>query len=419
MRRENAGNSIKLSFLEYHPLTDEIGEQLYFGRTAIASLAQARLIGSMVDGNKGLVANPDFWLADEHQQLVVLGETKSTHNLPLPMKAADLVQQYNNAFANGSPNPSDDQIRHVGHPISQLVGYMILNRCRFGLLTSATRTYFVRIPENQHGDDFVFVSNAWFIGQPNYLRAIAAFYQLASTDNSSRLSPQNRRGWVTSNPPATKQARGRKRTRSGADPGRARTRSRGLLGDDDGPTAGGPRSDGGPHPAINADDMGVANPTGSSCPIESVHFDEIDLTSPLGYGKRGTSFQAQWRDQTVAVKIFDATKPGGQEAFDKEVAAYTHLRDAWGELVAFPKFTSFAFGVWFLGMQMAYPPPAHATSQDWANVLELLEKNHHFRHLDVWRGERGDEWRNLMVLKDDDGGMVRPIVIDLEDYEIL
>ena len=133
---------------------------------------------------------------------------------------------------------------------------------------------------------------------------------------------------------------------------------------------------------------------------------------------RGPCFKLNGGGLTVAVKIFDATKRGGQEGFDNEIAAYTHLRDAWGKLVPFPKFISFAFGVWFLGMQMAYPPPADARSQDWADVLELLEKKYRFRHLDVWTGERGDDWHNLMVLKDD-AGAVRPIVIDLEHYEIL
>ena len=72
------------------------------------------------------------------------------------MAAADLVQQYNDAFENRIPDPSADQIRawsHVGHPMSQLIAYMLLNRCRFGLLTSATRTYFVRILEREQGDD--------------------------------------------------------------------------------------------------------------------------------------------------------------------------------------------------------------------------------------------------------------------------
>lgn len=129
----------------------------------------------------------------------------------------------------------------------------------------------------------------------------------------------------------------------------------------------------------------------------------------------GSSFRAKWRGETVAVKIFDATKPGGQEAFDKEVAAYTRLQDAWGEVVPHPKFISHAFGVWFLGMQMAY---GDAISEDWADVLDALEKKHRFRHLDVWTGERGDDWRNLMVLKDGEG-VLHPIVIDLEHYEIL
>lgn len=363
--RVKAGKKVMLSFDDDHPLTDEIGEQLYLGRTAMASLAQARLIGSMVDGNKGLVANPDFWLSSERQEIVVVGETKSTHNLPLPMAAGDVVQQYNDEFANRSANPSEDQIRvwsHVGHPLSQLIGYMILNRCRFGLLTSATRTYFVRILENQHREDVVFVSNAWFIGQRSYLRAIAAFYHLASNDTSPRLGRQNRRGWAIATPPGMKQARSRKRPRDGEDPGRAYTRSRGRLGDDG--AMGEPRSGGS---QANAE-MVLANPVGSS-PIESVQFDEIDLTSPLGYGKQGTSFRAQWREETVAVKIFDATKPGGQEAFDKELTAYTHLRDAWGELVPFPKFVSSAFEFVFWGcrwrIHLRFMPKAKTGQMSW------------------------------------------------------
>ena len=47
----------------------------------------------MFDGSRGIVANPDFWLANERQELVVVGEVKSTHDLPLPMTEADLVLQ--------------------------------------------------------------------------------------------------------------------------------------------------------------------------------------------------------------------------------------------------------------------------------------------------------------------------------------
>ena len=60
-------------------------------------------------------------------------------------------------------------------------------------------------------------------------------------------------------------------------------------------------------------------------------------------------------------------------------------------------------------MQMANPPPTNAKGVDWAYVLDVLEKIHRIWHLD---------WDDLVVLKDDEG-VVRPIVIDLEDYEIL
>jgi hypothetical protein len=55
---------------------------------------------------------------------------------------------------------------------------------------------------------------------------------------------------------------------------------------------------------------------------------------------------------------------------------------------------------------------------DWGKVLNELETKYKFRHLDVWTGERGDEWPNLMIFKDTKG-RIRPIMIDLEDYELL
>lgn len=230
--------------------------------------------------NKGLVANPDFWVANDNGERVIVGEAKSTHNLPLPMTAGTVVRQYNDAFNNRNNDPSPRQIRawsHVGHPTSQLVGYMILNSCRFGLLTSATRTYFVHIYRSGNGEDVVTISNAWFVGQPNYLRAIAAFYHLANTDNSPSLSRTRRRGWLTTTPPSMKQARNRKRARDGTetDPGRMHTRSKGLDEMDE---------------VLPNFDIDEANLEGS-CPITRVEFDEVELTSPLGFGKWGAHFE--------------------------------------------------------------------------------------------------------------------------------
>lgn len=37
-------------------------------------------------------------------------------------------------------------------------------------------------------------------------------------------------------------------------------------------------------------------------------FAEIDIRDPIGYGSLGTSLSAQWKDELLAVKIFDGTK---------------------------------------------------------------------------------------------------------------
>lgn len=414
--RIEASRAVENSFTDMDELVTEIDEQIYLRRNVMHGLKKAGLIGGFVDGNRGLISNPDFWLSNQGEKLVILGEAKSTQNLPLPMDAGEIVRQYNDAFASKDQNPTAEQVRawsHVGHPVSQLVGYMVLNRCRYGMLTSATRTYFVHIDTQQGGEDIVLISNAWYIGQPGYLRVIATVYKLACSDNKPSLTTRNRLGWVRSTPTQMKESRSKKRVRKGGDPGRRiRRRSTNqqggqspLLGAGTGYAM---------READNLDDATMAK-LGH---IECVDFDEIELRGPIGYGKCGTSFAANWRGELVAIKVFDSTKPGGQEAFNKEVAAYIHLRDVWGNLVPEPRFVSSAFGARFLGMQMAHAPGDGACPQDWAEVLEKLEKKYRFRHLDVWTGERGADWRNLMVIRDKDG-VDHPIVIDLQDFEIL
>ena len=133
------------------------------------------------------------------------------------MESRDIVNQYNEAIASSTGDPTPAQIRawsHVGHPISQIIGYMILNRCRYGMLTSATRTYFLQI-KNIDDTDVVNISDAWFIGQPGYLRAISAMYNLSLNDNQPRLSTRRQRGWKVSTPPSMNMARSRKRARDG------------------------------------------------------------------------------------------------------------------------------------------------------------------------------------------------------------
>jgi len=408
-QKTRAWEDLSMSFSARTLIADEISEQVYLHAHVMTGLQRAGLIGELVNGNKGLVGNPDFWIEDHRgkKRIAIVGEAKSTHNLPLPMGAQDIVNQYNDAVASSSLDPTRAQIlawSHVGLPLSQLIGYMILNRCRYGMLTSATRTYFLYI-DNVDDADIVRISDAWFIGQPGYLRAIAGMYDLAVNDKKPRLSKQKRRGWTVSVPPSMKEARGRKRARDGTDPGRQHTRNT-------------TRQSGQGASGVEATTETSLTRSLDSRRIDMVDFEEIDIRDPIGYGKRGTSFSAQWKDELLAVKVFDATKPGGQDAFEKEIKAYLHLEDAWGQLIPEPRLVSFAFGMWFLGMQMARPPPEGARLDDWGKVLDELERKYKFRHLDVWNGERGDDWQNLMVVKDKEG-RDRPIVIDLEDYELL
>lgn len=49
-------------------------------------------------------------------------------------------------------------------------------------------------------------------------------------------------------------------------------------------------------------------------------------------------------------------------------------------------------------------------------VLDELETKYKFCHLDVFTGEQGSDWQNLMALYDEKGRH-NPIVFDLEYYE--
>lgn len=105
---------------------------------------------------------------------------KSTHNLLRPVPAIKIVQTYNSEYIAVQVNQNGRTTRwnNVNHPLGQLLCYMLDNECSYGALTSATRTYFVRISD----DAEVFVSDAWFVGQENYLRTWANVNYLGCQD---------------------------------------------------------------------------------------------------------------------------------------------------------------------------------------------------------------------------------------------
>jgi hypothetical protein len=162
------------------PVRDESGEKYNLFYNLRASLVKCGIVGEVCDGKDGCTGLVDFTLKNGEGQVTVICESKSTNNLLLPLDAEQCAQKYNEAYnkmygANdiqeeGTYSPSWSM---VCHPLGQLFGYMLDNKCPFGALTSGTRTYFVSISGND-----VKISDAWFVGQQDYLRAWAYVHSL-------------------------------------------------------------------------------------------------------------------------------------------------------------------------------------------------------------------------------------------------
>lgn len=90
-------------------------------------LVVSGLIDNAQNTGNGAVGSPDQLLYGPRgitKDLVAINECKSTHNLPWPMTAAEVVMQYTDA-KNQDP-PTRESIRawtHIGHGLGQLVGY--------------------------------------------------------------------------------------------------------------------------------------------------------------------------------------------------------------------------------------------------------------------------------------------------------
>jgi len=388
--------------------TERMEEAFLFDRV-LQPLELAGLLGTVQLGSMGAIGDPDFRILEPGTtESKIMGETKTTHNLPLPMKAQEVAKQYNAARTDVDDMPEQEEPgtrplgwSQVGHPVSQILGYMILNNCRYGVLTCGSRTYFIHIQRRmENNEESVQISDAWFVGEENYLRAWAFLYVSSKSDNQPRLDTGAlSKDWLRFTP---ERAGGKRRAEETA-PATTRARSRQKTSRSRSPRPG--------------QASAISRPLSASIPTACLR--DFNVGSPIGYGRRGTTFSATWQGETVAVKLFDTHKNDGREAFMREIKAYEHLAEDWGRLVPTPKFTAEAFGVIFFGMQMAEHPPPSARIGDWNGVLRELEEKYGFRHLDVDGDERGPNLQNRMVLRDDDTGRTQPIIIDLEDYEWL
>jgi hypothetical protein len=355
----------------------------------------------------------DFALLKDEKKVSMICETKTTQNLTLPMTAALCVSRYEAAYNEMETHRiRTTQWTNIAHPLGQLLGYLVDNSCRFGALTSGTRTYFCCIAndadtsEDGNTGKKVMITDAWYVGQHNYLRAWAYVYSLGcDTFDDDEWDPP--RDLVQSTSDVRSPNMWKKENNDAAD---RNTKA---------PANKRPRRS--PRGGRNG---GKGGTTTASTSVEScypllrkqrehllfVAIDKIEIIDVIGAGRNGCCFKVNWNGQMYAMKQFDIVRDG-DTYFKKELRAYLELKAAWGILVPRPIFwsESKSGGRLFLGLQLGREPTADDDTSQFKNVLTRLQKEYGIRHNDA-------EGRNMIYISDADG-VERIAAIDFEDWD--
>jgi hypothetical protein len=355
----------------------------------LAPLRRCGLINYPDDLNAGQIGQTDFVLTpiDNADVTCMVVEAKSTHSLPLPILATDVVRVHNGL------RPQGVRAQWVRKPIGQLLHYMLQNGVRIGALTSSTRTYFLRIEDvGRAVAGRVSVSDAFFIGEENYLRAWVYCYSLTTIQRYDSKDV----AWAAAkfvlvadddednNGPTTRSmTQSRKRSYEGI-----KTKQKGSKKRQTGRSI-------------------IA-----SSVIPSVPFGSLSFGKSLGYGRNGCVLRADWQGQSVAVKQFDLGRPGVFARFRKEIAAYKKLKLAQGVLVPKALFLSQRMGMAFLGLELGRDPAEGDDVSSWPQILKRLRTEYGFCHGDA------DFHNNCIFIKDNEG-RERLVAMDLEEYELV
>jgi hypothetical protein len=359
--------------------------------------------------------NMDFILMKNAEEVSMICETKTTQNLTLPMTAPLCVRRYNAAYKTmKNRSIRTTHWSNIAHPLGQLLGYLVDNSCRYGALTSGTRTYFICIADDPDTSEDgntgkkVMITDAWCVGQHNYLRAWAYVHSLGcdTTDDDEWDPPKD---WVQSTSDV-----------SSPDMDMWKEENSDASDEDTKPPANkrprrSPRGD---------RNGGKGGTTTASTSVEScypllrkqrehlpyVAINKIEIIDVIGAGRNGCCFKVNWNGQIYAMKQFDIVRDG-DSCFKKELCAYLELKTAWGILVPQPIFLSESKsgGRLFLGLQLGREPTADDDTSQFLNVLNRLQKEYGIRHNDA-------ELRNMIYISDADG-VERIAAIDFEDWD--
>lgn len=348
------------------PLANEAEEKAWLKLNVLDRLQKVKLLDN-TRTSACTVGSPDLCLYsgnEGQQRIVACVEAKSTHNLWLPSNADHIVTNYDECWVDS------DLIHCVAHPIGQVARTMIVNSIMHGAITSATRTYFVRFALVD-GELHLLLSRRWYVGERNYLRAWAWFYNSALREDRLELVKDLHSTWKELSP---REVENRRSSRIAEKKDGQRVEILSLR----------------------------------------VKYDDIEFTGrTLGDGRNGIVREAVWRNINVAVKSFDIDH-GSSDSFYRELDSYIKLKDVQGLLV--PKLHFWAKhwtgSLFVLGLQIGTDMPFsidrdHSIEKE--TVLQQLYRLG-FTHLD------SDDFRNFTYIPDGLNDH-RMVVLDLESLE--
>jgi hypothetical protein len=315
--------------------------------------------------------------------------------------------------ATGAPLISIDSVdgemkaSAVGHKASRKPAQ---KKMKMGKATGAPVSSAKGDFQNFDNDDGirVYISDAWFVGQANYLRAWAYVHNLRESMQPFKISP----GWLESTTTkGTPEQRGAIPSGNDNSKDNASSGNNNVNGDPSSSNDRSPQSG-------NAYDGQFAN----TCNIEyyyPIHrgaiafapYDDIVTVGVLGQGRNGGCFKVKWKGIEYAMKQFDIGKHGDKH-FVKEIRAYVLLKNVWGILVPRPIFLSESYSgnIMFLGLQLGHESDNADDDKKFDDVLQRLKKEYGIRHNDAKCG------RNMIALTDSNGEE-RVVAIDFEDWD--
>jgi predicted Ser/Thr protein kinase len=239
----------------------------------------------------------------------------------------------------------------------------------------------------------VYISDAWCVGEANYLRAWSYMHTLheRTVPGPWRAPPNSWR---------QQSFHGQSTPRDETNPVPSSTTSCDIGGDVDNSLSGGP---------VTSYNRQYYYPLYHDV-VDFVPLDDIVVVGVCGDGRNGTCYKVKWNGMECAMKQFDIVKDG-DVGFEKEIRAYKLLRKAWGTLVPRPMFLSETFSgtIMLLGLQLGHDTENVEDLPKFDAVLERLKKEYGIQHNDAEQG------RNMLIITDSDGNE-RVVAIDFEDW---